>query len=131
MIVADTHVILWDALQPKKLSAKARQAIAAGNQGAGIIVCDISLWEIAMLMKKGRIQVEADYLTFIRLVLQSNRYTLHQITPEIADLSVQLPPEINKDPADRIIAATTMLTKGTLITADQNLQQAAGLSTLW
>jgi len=60
MIVADTHVIIWDALEPDRLSPKARKAIREANKQEGIIFCEISLWEIAMLMKKRRLFVDAN-----------------------------------------------------------------------
>ena len=90
MIVVDTHVIIWDALKPDMLSKKAKQEIDNANEGDGIIFCEISLWEIAMLMQKGRLRVDADYLEFINLVLNSNKYYLRGISPEIAYLSVNL-----------------------------------------
>ena len=55
VIVLDTHVIIWDALKPNLLSKKAKQLINQANDEDGIIFCEISLWEIAMLIKKNRI----------------------------------------------------------------------------
>lgn len=131
MIVADTHIIIWDALCPEKLSSKARKAIDTANKGDGIIFCDISLWEIAMLFKKERFKIDIDYKTFINLVLNSNKYTIWRISPEIAELSVYLPSVINKDPADRIIAATSIICLAPLVTADENLNRAKELTTIW
>jgi PIN domain nuclease of toxin-antitoxin system len=34
--------------------------MAQANQSDGMLICDISLWEIALLLQKGRLQVEAD-----------------------------------------------------------------------
>lgn len=45
MIVLDTHVIIWDALNPQLLTQKAKKAIAQANNNDGIIFCEISLWE--------------------------------------------------------------------------------------
>src|SRR5262245_30829923 len=109
VIVLDTHVIIWDALQPDRLSRRASKAIARANQEDGILFCDISLWEIAMLIHKKRIWVDATYLEFITQLLASNHYSLKSITPEIAELSTTLPATISKDPADRIIAATSII----------------------
>ena len=131
MIVLDTHVIIWDALAPERLSEPAQQAIAQANQNDGLIICDISLWEIARLLQKGRVQVETDTLSFINLVLQANNMQVQAITPQIASLSTQLPAEINQDPADRLIAATTLSHNATLVTMDRNLQAAEILPTLW
>ncbi|MBN1895380.1 type II toxin-antitoxin system VapC family toxin [bacterium] len=130
-VTADTHVIIWDALKPDKLSRRAREAIAAANQSDGIIFCDISLWEIAMLMEKKRIQIDGDYLGLIRLVKASNHYIHHGITPEIAALSARLPAEVSLDPADRIIAATALITDTRLITADQKLRRSKIIKTIW
>lgn len=131
MILLDTHVLIWDALTPARLSAPARQAIAEANQSDGILVCDISLWEIAMLVQKGRVQVDADCQAFINLILQANRTTVQAITPQIAALAVGLPPAINQDPADRLIVATALAEDVALVTADSNLQAAEMVSTLW
>lgn len=131
VIVVDTHVILWDALKPEFLSKHAKEAIARANEEDGIIFCEISLWEIAMLVQKERISVAVSYLEFIKLLFASNQYKLQCITPEIAELSTQLPEDINKDPADRIIAATSLIRKIPLVTADSNLLQADMLTTIW
>ncbi len=82
-------------------------------------------------MKKRRIFAEAPYQEFIELVLASNKYVLYGLTPEIAELSVNLPNEINNDPADRIIAATAIVCHASLITADKNLRQAQCIDTIW
>ena len=131
MIVAYTHVIIWDALKPNLLSQPARDAIAGANKGNGIIFCEISLWEIAMLVRKERLQVDVSYQSFIKLVLQANNYILQGITPQIAELSTLFPAAINKNPADRLIAATAVAKNATLITADRNLRQAESVNTLW
>lgn len=131
MIVLDTHVLIWDALTPERLSEPARTAIAQANQSDGVIICDISVWEIAMLLQKGRLQVQTDPLTFITLVLQANKARVQAITPFIAILATQFPAQINQDPADRLIAATTLAEHATLVTADRNLQAANLIPTLW
>lgn len=131
MIVVDTHVVIWDALKPELLSGRAKRAMERANRGDGMVLCSISLWEIAMLMKKKRIQIDCTYPEFVRLVLQSNRYILREINPQIAELAVSLPDEINPDPADRIIAATSVAEKSVLATADRNLRSAKCLRTLW
>lgn len=131
MIVLDTHVILWDALAPERLSELARETIVQANENDGLIICDISLWEIAMLLQKGRVQVEVDSQTFINLLLQANKSRVLAISPQIAVLAAQFPAEINKDPADRLIAATALVENATLITANRNLRAAGLIPTLW
>ncbi len=131
MITIDTHIIIWDALKPDQLSKRAKYELKKANDSDGIIFCDISLWEIAMLIKKGRLKIDIPYLNFIDLVKVSNNYIFQSITPEIADLSSRLSTEINIDPADRIIAATSVVTNTPLITADKNLIKAKSIHTIW
>jgi len=131
MIVVDTHVLIWDALEPEKLSQAAKEAIAVANQTDGLLVADISLWEIAMLIQKGRIQVSTDTHSFLNLIVEANRIQLSPISPEIAAQSAQLPATVNLDPADRLIVATAMVKGVALVTADRNLRATAQIVTIW
>lgn len=131
MIVADTHIIIWNALKPEMLSRKAEEAISEAHNSDGIIFCDISLWEIAMLMYKGRLRINVEYLVFIKLVLESTHYVYRTITPEIARLSADLFSDNNKDPADRIIAATSIIENAKLVTADKKLRRSRKVATIW
>ena len=131
MIVVDTHVIIWDALKPEMLSKKAKKNIAHANENDGIMFCEISLWEIALLVKKERISIDISFQNFIKLIFSSNKYQFQGITPDIAELSTQLPEEVNKDPADRIIAATSLIHHIPLITKDSNLLKANSITTIW
>ena len=131
MIIADTHIIIWDALKPGLLSKKAREALRTANEADGILFCEISLWEIAMLMQKKRIKIDISYLEFRNLLISSNNYVFKGISPEIAELSVNLPEEINQDPADRIICATAIRTNSLLITADKKLRKSKIVRTIW
>lgn len=74
MITIDTHIIIWDALKPEALSRKAKRAISQANENNGIIINRISLWEIAMLMKKNRLEINVPFQEFIDLVISSNNY---------------------------------------------------------
>lgn len=131
MITLDTHVIIWNALQPQMLSKKAKKAISAANEEEGIIFCEISLWEIAMLIKKERLHIDVGYQEFVGLVSESNKYVFRGITPAIAELSAELLSHGNKDPADAIIAATSVTESAKLVTADKNLRQSKRIATIW
>lgn len=131
MVTVDTHIIIWEALDPAKLSKKARMEFDEANASDGVIFCDISLWEISMLMAKKRIELEVPYLEFMDLLRTTRNYIFQSITPEIADLSTNLSQEIDSDPADRIIAATAMVLNSPLITADKNLRSSKRINTIW
>lgn len=131
VIVIDTHIIIWDALKPELLSENSKLEIERANKKDGIIICDISLWEIAMLIQKGRLEIEIPYLEFISLIKNVNNYIIQPITPELAKLSTELPAEINKDPADRLIASASLINHCPLVTADKNLRKSSFLNTIW
>ena len=131
MITVDTHIIIWDVLRPELLSEKAKSELERANNSDGIIFCDISLWEIAMLVKKKRLEIDITYLEFIELLKASNKFIFKSITPEIADLSMKLSDELNSDPVDRIIAATSIILNAPLITADKNLRRSNKLNIIW
>ncbi len=75
MIVLDTHVMIWRVLSPKDITAKARKVIQQAQKNQSILASEISFWEIAMLIKKQRLKIDADALTFINLLR-----TMHVIT---------------------------------------------------
>ncbi len=129
MILLDTCAIIWDALDGSKLSADAKKSIATNR--TQLIICDISIWEISMLIKRERLLVDDTASGFINLLLQSRSYHVQEITPEIAELSVNLGSEISNDPADRLIAATSILANAPVVTADKNLRAASVLETIW
>jgi len=129
VILLDTCAIIWDALDTSALSNDARKVIQR-NEGQ-LIMCDISIWEISMLIKKKRLVVGCTASEFINLLLQSRNYLVQEITPEIAELSVNFGSEINNDPADRLIAATSILGNAPIVTADENLRNTSILQTIW
>ena len=53
MILLDTCVLVFDALAPERLSTEALRAIEEGEENGSLACCDISLWEIAMLVSQG------------------------------------------------------------------------------
>ena len=128
-MVLDTCTIVWDALKTSKLSPLAANTIKRYRNE--LIICDISFWEISMLIKRKRIEVDLTASGFISLLLQSRNFQIQEITPEIAELSVNLGVEINNDPADRLIAATSLIRNAPIITADQNLREVTLLETIW
>lgn len=131
MILLDTCAIIWDALDPTGLTEQARSAITKADEHSALIVSDISLWEIAMLIKRSRLEVETSATNFINLFLGSRNVSVVSISPEIAELSTSFGPEINDDPADRIIAATSIVRNAQLVTADGNLRKSTVVDTIW
>ena len=129
MILLDTHVLLWMASDPKRLSAKAREAIRHARQNTGVAVATITLWELAWLAQNGRIQVLSSVESFVRETV--SRVILRPMTPEIAAVAVRLPVGYPKDPADRLIGSTAIVEGMSLVTADQQIRRAEAVETIW
>jgi len=131
MLLLDTCALIYDALSPERLSRPAEVAIQKGHAQSELACSGISLWEIAMLVAKGRLDPGTDALGFIRLLLAARRLQVLPITPEIAVTSADTNLFSHADPADRIIAATALIHKVRLITCDAHLAKVKGLSVLW
>ena len=131
MTLLDTHVVYWLAVHPERLSRAATRAIAAADRSDGVAISTISLWELARLIDKGRIRVDGTTERFLIRLGERPGMTLLEITPQVAALAVQFPPDFPADPGDRIIAATARAQGIPLITRDGVLQDSPLLRTIW
>ena len=129
MVLLDTCAILFDALQPERLSPLARDAIEEAARAGALACSDISLWEIAMLVERGRLRPGTDTATFLRLALKARAIAVLPISTEVACTSVSL--GLHGDPADRLIAATAVVHHLPLVTSDQRLRACRHLDTVW
>ena len=64
MILVDTHVVLWLALEPARISRQAAAVIEeTRHTGQGLAISDMTLLEIAVIESKRRIQLSASLET--------------------------------------------------------------------
>jgi PIN domain nuclease of toxin-antitoxin system len=129
MILLDTHVLVWAVAESKRLSKAASAAILKAQTDEGLAIADITLWELAMLFSRGRIQAYGTVDASVRLLTEG--VVIKPITPEIASNSSQIPPGFPQDPADRLIAATARSEGLALITRDEKLRMSPLLQTIW
>jgi PIN domain nuclease of toxin-antitoxin system len=131
VILLDTHVLLWLAAEPSRLSRTATAAIRRALRSGGIAIASISLWEIAVLFAKGRLRSRGTIEASIEAILKATGVNLREITPAIAALAAQFPPDFSADPADRLIAATARGEGLTLITRDERIRSSPLVRTAW
>ena len=131
MILLDTHVWVWWVAQPDRLSSPARNAITAARDDGGLQVSSISCWEIALLVRKGRLELTlpvvdwlaaSEALPFVHFLPLDNRVALR---------ANDLPGTLHEDPVDRIIAATALIHGLPLVTKDRRLLAYPEITTVW
>ena len=129
MILLDTHVLVWAVAEPRRLSPPAAAAIRKARREDGVAVAAISLWELAALLARGRIQAFGTVEASVRLLVEG--VTIRPLTVEIAALATQFPQEFPRDPADRLIGATARAEGLLLVTRNDKIRRSPLLQTLW
>lgn len=129
MILLDTHVLVWAIAEPKRLSRAAAAAIRRARKAGGVAIAAISLWELANLVARGRVQSFGPLEASVRMLIEG--VTIKPLTPEIAALSAQFADDYPQDPADRLIGATARAEGLLLVTRDESMRRCALLRTLW
>ena len=126
-LLLDTHIWLWSRGQPDKLTPRvARELTRADNE---LWLSPISLWEVGLLVEKGRLRLDPDLEEWIAAAMRRVSVREAPVTFEVAAETARLG-FAHRDPADRFLAATARVFDLTLVTADQRLIDAPGLSIL-
>jgi PIN domain nuclease of toxin-antitoxin system len=119
MILLDTHVLIWVDVDDPTLGKVSRRLLKQAWETGQISVSAITFWERAMLHARHRITLSESPLTW-RGDLLATGLTEWPLDGETAILANELE-SLHKDPADRFIAATAIVHRATLVTADQRL----------
>jgi PIN domain nuclease of toxin-antitoxin system len=130
VILVDTYVVVWLALDQNQLSKNARAAIDdVRRNGDGLAISDITLLELATLSSTGRIRLNISLESFLREI--EARFTILPISGRACVRALGLPAVYPKDPADRIIAGTALVEGLSLLTADRAIRRSRALRTIW
>ena len=126
-IILDTHVILWSLLRPEEIPNSIKRIISDAQNQDKLLLSSISLWEIAMLKSKKRINIYEPIKDFLKSIENIEGVEIVGISPDIAAESTLLIDNFHGDPADRIIAATAISRGAHLLTRDKQILSWAEL----
>ncbi len=121
-LLLDTHLLLWAAGQPSRLSPAARAYL--DNPDNELLFSAASFWEIAIKQGLGRDDFRLD-ARLLRRGLRDNGYGELPVTSAHTLMLDTLPP-LHKDPFDRILVAQCIAEGITLLTADPLVAQYPG-----
>ncbi len=114
-LLLDTHILLWAASEPQRLSAKARTLLLdPSNQ---LVFSAASLWEISIKSSLEKTDFKVDARRLWRMLLV-NGYRELPITSEHT-VAVNELPALHKDPFDRILVAQARVEGLLLLTSDK------------
>jgi len=128
VILLDTHSLVWMVADPKQISYSAASAMRESLRGDGLAISAITLWELASLIARGRIQAYGTVDASVKHLIED--VVVKAITPEIAALATQFGEDFSCDPADRLIAATARAEGIPLVTRDRSMRSPL-LHTIW
>ena len=124
-LLLDTHIWLASLRDPNRLKPQVTRALRAARNERWL--SPISIWELTVLVEKGRVTLNQSLEPWVRDTLARIPVREAPLTHDIALASnrFNIP-----DPADRLIAATAKVMDLTLVTADKRLLKLRSIKTL-
>jgi len=126
-LLLDTHIWLWSSLEPERISRRIQKALA--DPSNELWLSPISVGELILLLRKGRITLPNDVAAWVGQTMQDLELTEAPLTVEVA-LAMSTINFPHGDPADHFLAATAKVFDLTLITADEQLMHLPGIHVL-
>ncbi len=117
-------------MEQEKLSRRAAALISAARvEGDGVAIADVALWELGMLIARGRVKPPQSSALFLRHVEET--FLVFPITAAIAETSMQFSNQYPSDPTDRLIGATALVHGLQLVTKDERIQASGDVPCVW
>ena len=119
MLLCDTHLLLWAAFEPARLSSKATKTLQSRETPLAFSLA--SLWEVAVKSSLGRPGFAVDPGLLHRSLLAEGFVEVAIAAPHLARVATL--PWVHRDPFDRLLVAQAIENKLTLLTADATLKR--------
>jgi PIN domain nuclease of toxin-antitoxin system len=126
-LLLDTHIWLWSTLEPQRLARRVEKALA--DPANELWVSPVSVAELIVLVRKGRLKLSPDVATWVAKTMQDFQLIEAPLTVEVA-LAISSISFSHGDPADQFLAASAKVFDLTLVTADEHLMHLPGIRVL-
>ena len=123
----DTHTFLWAINDDPKLPEQVAAVLENGENELYLSIA--SLWEIAIKVSLGKLQLDFSFIDLVTLKLVKSDVQILAITPEHLTVLSELPFH-HRDPFDRLIVAQTKAEEMVLLTRDKTLK-SYGIDSMW
>jgi len=121
-LLLDTHIALWLDSGDDRLRASTRALIdGCWQNGGAILLSAITVWEIALLVDTGRIDLDVPVVAWIERFLDRPGIEAVPLGHQAASRSYQLHHLEHRDPADRLLIATAIELACPLVTYDERI----------
>jgi PIN domain nuclease of toxin-antitoxin system len=121
-LLLDTHIALWLDSGDDRLRASTRALIdGCWQKGGAILLSAITVWEIALLVDTGRIDLDVPVAAWIERFLDCPGIEAVPLGHQAASRSYQLHHLEHRDPADRLLIATAIELACPLVTYDERI----------
>ncbi len=121
-LLLDTHLLLWVAGHPDRLSGEAHSLIA--NPENELLFSAASLWEVAIKRGLGRDDFKVDARLLRRGLLDNGYGELPIVSDHV--VATEGLPTIHRDPFDRVLVAQATVEGITLLTTDSQIAKYPG-----
>lgn len=126
-VLIDTHAFIWWNTEDERLSDGARRVME--DEASEIFVGVGSIWEVAIKVAKGRLEIPGDLETYVDERLAANRWVALSIDRRHVIRAAALP-VIHRDPFDRILIAQAQLDDMPIVTTDAAITRY-DVETIW
>ena len=126
----DTHAWVWWISGDPRLAVREREVLDSLSPSERPVLADISLWEVATLVERGRLELDMDLERWLAIASAPATVELARVTPAVAAEVARLPERFHRDPADRLIVATARVRKLSVLTRDRKIT-GARIVPLW
>ena len=131
MILLDTAAWIWWVADPDRLSTRARKTIESEESKNGLVVSAISVWEVAVKVALGKLQLNRSIRSWIEFACSYPGLSVVPIEPIDALESTLLPGAFHRDPADRLLIALSRRLEICIVTSDRAMRKYRHVETIW